>query len=448
MSQIKTKFIKDDAVTEAKVKLGNDGALRARNAADSADVELLKLDSSDVLKLLKRPQIDAAAPAESDAKDVVSKGYVDSAVSAEQTAREAGDSATLASAQAYTDGAVGAEQAAREAEDATFLKLDGSRPMTGDLNMDQHSIANAAVIEALNGDGSVYAYMESVGVYLQNENTSEVTQLNIGGLQANHDFSVSATGDLSLSAGGQIKAAAEVSMESHKIVGLSDGVDAGDAVNKGQLDLAISDEVSAREAGDAATLASANTYSDQKIADLVNSAPATLDTLKEIADALGNDPNLATTLLNEIGSVQSALTTEIANRTSADGVLDSKIDQEILDRQAAVLAEQTRAQSAESALDLRVDALEAASVQHVQQKFVLTSTDITNGYITLGHLAIGASINAYVDRLAIHETDDYTLSVVGGVTRITFAGELIVPSQEKLNAGDVVRVKFAKRAIV
>ena len=36
----------------------------------------------------------------------------------------------------------------------------------------------------------------------------------------------------------------------------------------------------------------------QKIADLVNSAPETLDTLEEIARALGNDPNFSTTIIN------------------------------------------------------------------------------------------------------------------------------------------------------
>lgn len=39
----------------------------------------------------------------------------------------------------------------------------------------------------------------------------------------------------------------------------------------------------------------------QKIADLINSAPQTLDTFKEIADALGNDPNFATTIINLLG---------------------------------------------------------------------------------------------------------------------------------------------------
>ena len=41
---------------------------------------------------------------------------------------------------------------------------------------------------------------------------------------------------------------------------------------------------------------------DTKIANLVNSAPETLDTLGEIADALGNDANLATTLTNSIAT--------------------------------------------------------------------------------------------------------------------------------------------------
>lgn len=37
-----------------------------------------------------------------------------------------------------------------------------------------------------------------------------------------------------------------------------------------------------------------------KVSALVNSAPETLDTLKELADALGNDPNFATTVTNKI----------------------------------------------------------------------------------------------------------------------------------------------------
>ena len=44
------------------------------------------------------------------------------------------------------------------------------------------------------------------------------------------------------------------------------------------------------------------TYVNNKVAGIVNSAPETLDTLKELATSLGNDPNFATTVSNKIGN--------------------------------------------------------------------------------------------------------------------------------------------------
>lgn len=44
------------------------------------------------------------------------------------------------------------------------------------------------------------------------------------------------------------------------------------------------------------------TYVDNKVAGIVNSAPATLDTLNELAAALGDDPNFATTVATQIGT--------------------------------------------------------------------------------------------------------------------------------------------------
>ena len=41
---------------------------------------------------------------------------------------------------------------------------------------------------------------------------------------------------------------------------------------------------------------------------MVNSAPGTLDTLKELSDALGGDPNFATTMATQIGGKQDKLT--------------------------------------------------------------------------------------------------------------------------------------------
>src|SRR6185437_3631971 len=51
-----------------------------------------------------------------------------------------------------------------------------------------------------------------------------------------------------------------------------------------------------------AGVASAKLYTDGKVAELVGGAPAALDALNELAAALGNDPNFATTMTNLIAT--------------------------------------------------------------------------------------------------------------------------------------------------
>ena len=46
------------------------------------------------------------------------------------------------------------------------------------------------------------------------------------------------------------------------------------------------------------------TYVNERVANLVNSAPTTLDTLNELAAALGDDPNFATTIATQIGELK------------------------------------------------------------------------------------------------------------------------------------------------
>lgn len=57
----------------------------------------------------------------------------------------------------------------------------------------------------------------------------------------------------------------------------------------------------------------------QKIEDLIGSAPDTLDTFKEIADALGNDPNFAATIMNELsGKVDKAAGKQLTSNDYSD----------------------------------------------------------------------------------------------------------------------------------
>ncbi|EJL5626753.1 prophage tail fiber N-terminal domain-containing protein [Salmonella enterica] len=60
-----------------------------------------------------------------------------------------------------------------------------------------------------------------------------------------------------------------------------------------------------------------------KVAQLVGSAPEALDTLKELADALGNDPNFSTTVLNKLAGKQPLDDTLTAlSGKSVDGLIE------------------------------------------------------------------------------------------------------------------------------
>lgn len=74
---------------------------------------------------------------------------------------------------------------------------------------------------------------------------------------------------------------------------------------------------------------------NQAINDLIGAAPEALDTLKELADALGDDPDFAGTLTRKITALTEQLNAEKAARESADSLIDTKLNQEIANRQQA-----------------------------------------------------------------------------------------------------------------
>lgn len=75
----------------------------------------------------------------------------------------------------------------------------------------------------------------------------------------------------------------------------------GGVVSQDQLDQTVKDVTKAYGIADQTVLTSAESYTDQKIADVVDGSPEALDTLYELAKALGDDPNFATTVMDQIG---------------------------------------------------------------------------------------------------------------------------------------------------
>lgn len=63
----------------------------------------------------------------------------------------------------------------------------------------------------------------------------------------------------------------------------------------------------------------------QMISDLVDGADDALDTLKELAEALGNDPNFATTITNKLTDLRTALTEEVNRAKEAEAALGAAI---------------------------------------------------------------------------------------------------------------------------
>jgi hypothetical protein len=113
MSKLITKFIEDNAVNDVKMRLQNNGALRARNAGDTADIEILKVDASDILQILREMSmggskiVNLADPTAG--TDAANKQYVDSVVAGLSDPKDAARLATTAAlpASTYNNGTAG-----------------------------------------------------------------------------------------------------------------------------------------------------------------------------------------------------------------------------------------------------------------------------------------------------------------------------------------------------
>ena len=80
----------------------------------------------------------------------------------------------------------------------------------------------------------------------------------------------------------------------------------------------ITDEVSAREQADSKVLSDAKAYTDKYVAETVDSSPETLNTLRELATALGDDANFSATVAAEIGKNTTAV--QAAQKTIDDHI--------------------------------------------------------------------------------------------------------------------------------
>lgn len=106
----------------------------------------------------------------------------------------------------------------------------------------------------------------------------------------------------------------------------------------------------------------------QMISDLVDGADDALDTLKELAEALGNDPNFATTITNKLTDLRTALTEEVNRAKGAEAALG-----------AAVAAVQDNLEYGLDQINKKIDTVKAdlkAEIDRVEKKVDKNAEDI------------------------------------------------------------------------
>lgn len=337
----------------------------------------------DGIAVAAMPQIDG---------HVTTKKYVDQEIDAELSRAEAVEQSlmtaidlerTRAEAAEYSlEQAILAEESRALAAEETFLTLDGSRSMAGNLKMENHDVEwfynyGMNSTQAKLGQISLGQFDLGFGfdAYAQKAVVSSNLEVEIRhvGQSGVSDIVIDHTG-IKLTAFGSIQVAA-VAGGDIVVSGVATPVGSSDAVNKGYLD------------GIESSLA---------------------DAISSLSSAVGQD---------------------------LQGAIDSL--------QASIEAEQSRALGIEEGLQDQLDAMEVEASAY--ESFILVQEEGgPNGKpeqtITLEEEAVAGSIMIMIDRVMLAPVDDFSVS---GDT-ISFLGAVAWGGAEALEAGDKVHVWYKK----
>lgn len=433
MSQIKKKFIQDNAIDENKIRLSNNAHIKSRNAADSGDINIVKVNASDRIEFASVPQSPSDA---SSGNDLVRYSQFQSALEGLKP-KEAVRAASTADVDIAT-----------ELEDGDTL--DGITLATGDrvlLKDQSDATENGIYIVAASGAASrssdLNASSEFPNAYvLVREGTANQAKGYVFTVQSNFALGTDDVTLVQFSSSGSIiggdmitVSGSTVSVDLHAVSGLESsnpGNDAGELRIKleasnptiqidgsNQLGVKFSGTTSGLEAtasGLAVNLEASNPSLE------VNGSGE----LKAKLDAAGTITSGASGL--KVGVDDSTI--EISSnalRLKDDGVTGAKL--------APAVAGKGIAQDGSGNLDLDDE----------DEELTLNGTDITNQYKDASFEYMPESFQLFVVGGPIQRRGtDYTLSVEGGVTRITFAGDLATGGNAALISGDILVIQGFK----
>jgi hypothetical protein len=335
------------------------------------------------------------------------------------------------------------------ADTATALETARTIELTGDVtgSVSFDGTANVQISTTLDGDFATDAEVATAkseaisdaATYTDGRETAITTAYQSYADQAEADAISTASADATSKANAALASAESYTDDaiSQEVLDRNSAISSAIATEVTDRDAAISTAITnldlantydALGAADTAE-ANANSYTDGKIADLVDGAPGLLDTLNELAAAIADDENFATTVTTSLGlkadttyvdtEVADAISTAASDATTksntaesnANTYTDGKIATEVADRDAAISS------AISDEVTNRNTAINAAIAQEVIDRDAAITTAVdaidtddveegsTNLYFTNQRAidAVGGTIGDAIDELT---TDD------------------------------------------
>lgn len=417
MAQIRTKFIAADAVTDTKIRLSNNAYLRARNAANSADINIVRVNTSNAIEFASLPQ---AAGTPSVANDLVNKSYIDSLIAGikwKAPVRAATTANITLSGTQTIDGI------ALIANDRVLVK-DQTAPQSNGI----YVVAAGAWTRATDADNATE--VASMAVFVE-EGTVNADRGFVCTVNTSASIVIDTTSlpFVQFTASGAYSAGNGISISASVIAVALAGTNPGLQFNSG---LAVLPDpagaVSVSASGIAVKIEASNPSLQIASNELGVKFSGTVSALAK--DSTGLKVNLeASNPTLQIASNQLGVKLNAAGAivTGASGIA-AQVDT------ATIKINGTN---------------QLETIKPISQSITLSGTDITNQYVDLSQVAYSAgSITLSVVGGPIQTpTTDYTVSLTGGVggkTRITFAagGDLVTGGAAALVSGDILLVSY------
>lgn len=500
MAQLQKKFIADNAVDENKIRLSNNANLRARNFAGSGDISIIHVNASDRIEFPSVPQQTSDGSASNDlirysqailrsganaftadqsmgshkltnvldptsAQDAATKNYVDSLVqglSWKNYARLAtaaalpsntyanGSSGVGATLTATANGALSVDGSAVAANDRILVKNESTGANNGiyvvtqtgdagtpyiltratDADDASEVIAAAAFVDegTANADTAwVQTTIAPVTMgttslsFVKFSSTSAAFTFNNGLTLTGSQVDV-APGDTSLTA---TPGSLVVNLNAAGAIVTSSGLKINLEATNPSLQISSNrlgvkfDPAGALASGSAGVAVQVDNSTIEINSDALRVKDAGI-TLAKLASNSVDENKIVSTTFNSSGALNGGSGTKVAVRVDAATV---KIN----------------------------GSNNLEGLKELEEQFTLSSTDITNQYVDLSHAIYGASASAnsagvyVVGGVMQQKTVDYTVSLTGGsggVTRISFAGDLATGGNAALVSGDILVVKY------